>query len=344
MILSAFMKQYAQWVLPLCLGQALSLCITGTSTASSALWNHYSLNMPFTQNFLTYTLLFIVYGARKKDVSKGLIDKRTWPFLGFSFADVQANVLAVLAFKSTSVLSALIVSSWTLPCIMLLSIYCLGYRYHAPHYGGVGLSIVGLALLIWSDTIKDEASTANHSWIGDLICLTSATLYAVSNVTEEHLVNRCTTAEFLWRIGFWGSLLTGVQALFFERRVWFSMEPSWGAVGLISIYVLCLFSMYSLGPWLYRMSSATFLSMNLVTSNFYSLLIGLLFLDAKMPPFYPVAYVLVIAGVSLFNLTRPPSQSAEERLPIFQPLAQEDDQEQQNEADIWTESAAPSRH
>lgn len=79
MIVSGMMKQYAQWILPLCLGQALSLCITGTSTASSALWNHYSLNMPFTQNFLTYTLLFIVYGLRKKDVSRGLFDKRTWP-------------------------------------------------------------------------------------------------------------------------------------------------------------------------------------------------------------------------------------------------------------------------
>lgn len=62
-----------------------------------------------------------------------------------------------------------------------------------------------------------------------------------------------------------------------------------------------------------------------------------------MPPFYPVAYVLVIAGVSLFNLTRPPSQSAEERLPIFQPLAQEDDREEDG-ADVWAAGPARSQH
>lgn len=42
--------------------------------------------------------------------------------------------------------------------------------------------------------------------------LLSATLYAVSNVTEEYLVKRCTTAEFLSRAGFWGSIICGVQA------------------------------------------------------------------------------------------------------------------------------------
>ena len=47
-------------------------------------------------------------------------------------------------------------------------------------------------------------------------------------------------------------------------------------------YVISLSSMYSLGPTLYRMSNATFISMSLITSNFYSLLAGLVFLDAKV--------------------------------------------------------------
>jgi solute carrier family 35 protein F1/2 len=40
--------------------------------------------------------------------------------------------------------------------------------------------------------------------------------------------------------------------------------------------------MYSLVPTVYRMMGATFLSMSLITSNFYSLTVGLLFLDAKV--------------------------------------------------------------
>ncbi|KAI9489838.1 solute carrier family 35 member SLC35F1/F2/F6 [Zychaea mexicana] len=317
----SLLRDRGQWLLPLCLGQILSLCITGTSVASSALWTRYSISIPYTQNFCTYLVLFVVHTLRfhrknKKRSSHGndLDDQEheqqsrnnPWYFFGFSFADVQANILAVLAFKSTSVLSALIVSSWTLPCIMLLSTLCLGYRYQIGHFGGVVLCLLGLFMLIWADTMSDEASTNNHSWIGDLICLISATLYAISNVTEEYLVNRCSTEEFLSRAGFWGSILSGIQALTFEHAEWLSIDWQWNAVGLILVYIVCLSSMYSLGPTLYRISNATFISMSLITANFYSLLAGLLFLDAKMPPFYPLAYILVICGVTLYNLTTPP--------------------------------------
>ena len=55
-----------QWLIPLCLGQILSLCITGTSVASSALWTYHSVNIPYTQNFCTYLVLFIVHTWRLK--------------------------------------------------------------------------------------------------------------------------------------------------------------------------------------------------------------------------------------------------------------------------------------
>ncbi|KAI9364045.1 hypothetical protein BD770DRAFT_174010 [Pilaira anomala] len=73
------------------------------------------------------------------------------------------------------------------------------------------------------------------------------------------------------------------------------------------MYVICLFCMYSLVPTVYRMVGATFLSMSLITSNFYSLVVGLFFLDAHMPPFYPIAYALVIVSVTTYSLASPPS-------------------------------------
>ncbi|KAG2226751.1 hypothetical protein INT45_005716 [Circinella minor] len=312
-----------QWLIPVCLGQILSLCITGTSVASSALWTYHSVNIPYTQNFCTYLVLFIIHTWRlyynntthnnnNDNLEPSSKKTKAWTFFGFSFADVQANILAVLAFKSTSVLSALIVSSWTLPCIMLLSTLFLGYRYLFGHFGGVVLCLLGLFMLIWADTMADEASTSNHNWIGDLICLMSATLYAISNVTEEYLVHRCTTQEFLSRAGFWGSLFSGIQALIFEYNEWTTIEWEWKIVVLMMGYVISLSSMYSLGPTLYRMSNATFISMSLITSNFYSLLAGLIFLDAKMPSFYPIAYILVICGVTIYNLTDPPRTNQNE--------------------------------
>ncbi|KAL0082297.1 hypothetical protein F4703DRAFT_1864555 [Phycomyces blakesleeanus] len=323
--------QKKRWILSVCLGQVLSLCITATSSASSALWQHHSVSIPFTQNFCNYLLLAIVYGVFKTSIKRDQDQDRErdqehghenedeheheheheleqhsvggWKFLGYSFADVQANVLAVLAFKSTSVLSALILSSWTLPCIMLLSTAFLGARYNLTHFAGVFLCLAGLGMLIWSDVAGQQGSTDNHSWIGDIVCLLSATLYAVSNVTEEYLVVHYPAQEFLSRAGFWGSIICGFQAFYYEHEKLVSIEWTWTIAGLVGVYVFCLFSMYSLAPTLYRLSSATFMSMSLMTSNFYSLVAGLVFLGAKMPSFYPLAYALVLCGVTTYNMS-----------------------------------------
>lgn len=69
--------------------------------------------------------------------------------------------------------------------------------------------------------------------------------------------------------------------------------------------------MYSLVPTVYRMMGATFLSMSLITSNFYSLIVGLFFLEAKMPPFYPIAYALVIVSVTTYSLAPSPTPKQE---------------------------------
>ncbi|KAG1137311.1 hypothetical protein G6F37_010867 [Rhizopus arrhizus] len=307
----------AQTFTQVCLGQLLSLCITGTSSASSALWQHYGISIPFTQNLVNYLILFIVYyGSSILIFKHKSFSKSSWQFLGFSFADVGGNVLAVLAFKRTSVLSALILSSWSIPCIMLLSTYFLHAKYTATHIKSAALCLLGLAILIWCDTVESDDASANHSWIGDVICLMSASLYAISNVTEEHLVRSHTSFEFLGKAGLWGSVLCGIQALYFEYDTWITTQWSIHSVLLVTVYVLCLFCMYSLVPIVYRMAGAAFLSMSLITSNFYSLLVGICFLDAKMPQFYPISYTLVIVGVVFYSLAPSPTSEDDEQRQI----------------------------
>lgn len=61
--------------------------------------------------------------------------------------------------------------------------------------------------------------------------------------------------------------------------------------------------------------------MSLITSNFYSLIVGLFFLDVAMPPFYPIAYALVLVSVTTYSLAPSPSSILDdiERSPILQP-------------------------
>jgi hypothetical protein len=108
-------------VIAVALGQLLSLCITGTSSASSALWRHHAVSIPFTQNFCNYLLLAIVYtliSFKNTNPDLGPKSKISWQckvnlvlkkkkklrvilltlffcmtitVLGFSFADVQGK-------------------------------------------------------------------------------------------------------------------------------------------------------------------------------------------------------------------------------------------------------------
>ncbi|KAI7878721.1 solute carrier family 35 member SLC35F1/F2/F6 [Mucor mucedo] len=145
------------------LGQLLSLCITGTSSASSALWKHYNISIPFTQNFCNYLLLASIYffiPLLFTHHRSHHYNRISFQFLGFSFADVQANVLAVLAFKNTSVLSALVLSSWSIPCIMLLSTWFLDAKYSKIHVQSAVVCLIGLGMLIWGDTMGHEDTTS----------------------------------------------------------------------------------------------------------------------------------------------------------------------------------------
>lgn len=190
-----------QTVIAVGLGQLLSLCITGTSSASSALWRHYSISIPFTQNLCNYILLAIIYTTFSRNKPSSSTSRFSWQcewtdyticlwclmmwyvVFGFSFADVLGNwraiatimwiqlnsmlclgnVLAVLAFKNTSVLSALVLSSWSIPCIMLLSTYFLNATYSKIHVQSAFVCLIGLALLIWGDTIDDDEATSKSN-------------------------------------------------------------------------------------------------------------------------------------------------------------------------------------
>jgi solute carrier family 35 protein F1/2 len=72
---------------------------------------------------------------------------------------------------------------------MLLSTFFLNAKYSRIHVQSAFVCLLGLALLIWGDTIDDDDATSklklfnemklkylmppteNHSWIGDIICV-----------------------------------------------------------------------------------------------------------------------------------------------------------------------------
>ncbi|CAG8544560.1 1607_t:CDS:2 [Ambispora gerdemannii] len=121
---------------------------------------------------------------------------------------------------------------------------------------------------------------------GDLFCLLGATFYVLSNVGEEYLVRQF-PFSFIIR-----SIL--------ERKELHDNNWTGGMVGLIIAYLLAMFVLYMLTPVLFRKSSAAFFNISLLTSDFYTLSLGLRLFDLKMYPLYPLWYSMIILGCVIY--------------------------------------------
>ncbi|KAI8576405.1 hypothetical protein K450DRAFT_257129 [Umbelopsis ramanniana AG] len=289
------------------LGQILSLCLTLTNTSTSLLWLYYNVNVPPLQNLLNYVMLFSVYTTvhihkHGRDAWKLMIRERAWKYILFAMADLQGNLFVLYAFRNTSILSAIVLLSWTVPCVVILSVLFTNTRYSAMQYAGVSICMTGLAVLIYGDYVNNRLETDNHSWIGDLSCLLGATLYAIANLLEEHLVLESPIEEVLGQLGMWGTLMCGLEVVLWERKAVALIPWSWNIVGLMLCYNFALFTMSSLVPILLQISSATFLNLSLLTSNFFSLVVGLALFNISIIPEYPISFTLAIIGITTFNL------------------------------------------
>src|SRR6202022_3887812 len=108
------------------------------------------------------------------------------------------------------------------------------------------------------------------------------------------------------QLGFWGMIINGVQCSIFERNT--LQNTVWtGAIGgYLFSFTLSLFILYSLAPILFRMSSAMFYNLSLLTSgttlkaadlDFWGLIIGIRLFGFYVYKLYPVAFCMVIVGM-----------------------------------------------
>lgn len=130
--------------------------------------------------------------------------------------------------------------------------------------------------------------------------LLAATFYGFSNVTEEFLVSKRPLYEVVGQIGFWGILINGVQAAIFDRNQFKDAVWDGKVGGYIIGFTICLFTFYSLAPILFRMASAAFFNISLLTANFWGLLIGLRVFGYTIFWLYGVAFVCIIVGLLIY--------------------------------------------
>jgi len=299
-----------KFLISIALGQLLSFCITTTIVTSTELFTKYNISVPTFQTFLTYVALNLIYTPLTiyKKGFKGwleifnLKDYRFLKYFVLALFDVEGNYFVVKAYSLTSVLSIMLLDTWAIPVCMLLSILCLKVRYHWSQYLGVVICLVGIGILLAGDLQSGkDFSGAVDMGLGDAFCIISATLYGASNVLEELFVRQRSVYEVVGQLAFWAMIISGIQLSILERQELVAVEWSSGSVGMLLTYTLSMVIFYTGAPILFKLSSATFFNLSLQTSDFYSLIFGLLLFGAQMHQLYPVSFVSTIIGLCLYH-------------------------------------------
>ena len=138
-------------------GQIISVLITGTGIFASLLSRLDShAHNPVLISCFTYAVLCVYFNRKRYRDGTLLTElKNPWYwYLCIAFLDVEANVLAITAYKYTSITSVMLLDCFSIPCTMLLSYFWLSAKYHWYHCVGVLLCTGGLGLTVYSDLLN----------------------------------------------------------------------------------------------------------------------------------------------------------------------------------------------
>lgn len=97
-------------------------------------------------------------------------------------------------------------------------------------------------------------------------------------------------------------LINPVQAAIFDRDQFDQSTWSGPVGGYIVGFTICLFIFYTVAPILFRMASAAFFNISLLTSNFWGLLIGIQLFGYTIFWLYGVAFTCIILGLIFYYL------------------------------------------
>ncbi|KAL9101656.1 MAG: hypothetical protein Q9163_003112 [Psora crenata] len=304
----AYLRTKNFWIV-LLLGQVLALCITSTNTFSSLLAEE-PFSIPAFQTFWNYALLnaiytsYSVYHYGPKGYASEVLPSG-WKYLILSFLDVEGNYFTVLAYRYTTILSAQLINFWAIVIVVLISTVFLHVRYHWTQILGIVICIGGVGILFGSDHIANGSTTGGISGgnqlKGDLFALAGATFYGLSNVAEEFLVSKRPLYEVVGQLGFWGMFISGAQTGIFDRDGFRTANWYDGKVGgYLTGYTLCLTIFYSGAPLMFRLASAAFFNISLLTGNFWGVVIGVKVFHLSIHWMYPIAFVCIIGGLTVY--------------------------------------------
>lgn len=281
---------------------------TCTGITSQLLTDQYHTSLPTAQSFLNYVLLCLVFTTwlvcrRGCAETCRMLRCRGWKYACLALIDVEANYLLVKAYKYTTLTSITLLDCFSIPTVLALSWILLKVRYKLLHIVGVTVCLLGVGCLVWAD-IGDTSLSGNgrDRLLGDMLCLSGATLYGFSNVGEEFAVKNYDLVEFLGMIGLFGSIVNGIQLGLLEwEEVLLVPWTEWRILCLIVAFAVCQFGFYVLTPFVIQITSAVTVNLSLLTSDFFALIAGILIFKYNFHALYFVSFFMIVCGIIIYS-------------------------------------------
>lgn len=175
-------------------------------------------------------------------------------------------------------------------------------KYGLRKLFSVGVCVAGLVLVVFSDVhSSDRKSKGPNPLKGDLLVFGGATLYAVSNTTEEYIVKKGSRVELMAMLGVFGAIISAIQISILEREELRSTEWNAGALLPFIGFALALFLFYSTVPIILKICGATMLNLSLLTSDMWAVLIRIFAYHEKVDWMYFVAFAATAVGLVIYS-------------------------------------------
>ncbi|XP_053166957.1 solute carrier family 35 member F2 isoform X2 [Hemicordylus capensis] len=290
----------------LALGQMLSLFICGTAVTSQYLADKYHVNTPMLQSFINYCLLFLAYTttlAFRKDGDSiwQILKRKWWKYILLGLADVEANYAIVKAYQYTTLTSVQLLDCFGIPVLMALSWFILHARYKLIHFIAVAVCLLGVGTMVGADILSGrQDGEGSDVVIGDVLVLLGASLYAITNVSEEYIVKNLSRMEFLGMVGLFGTIISALQLAIVEHKDIANINWNWKIALLFLAFALCMFGLYSFMPIVIKVTSATSVNLGILTADLYSLFFGLFLFGYKFSVLYLLSFVVIMVGFVMY--------------------------------------------
>ncbi|CAL0309941.1 unnamed protein product [Lupinus luteus] len=281
----------------LLLGQLVSL-FTALMSLNSSLIAKQGVDAPLTQSMFAYASLALIYGSILIYRHQKPLVSWYW-YLLLALADVHGTYLITQAYQYTTITSITLLYCCTIPWSIILTWFFLGTRYSLWQLSGAALCVLGLSVILFSDT--GSSGGGSKHILGDVLVILATLFYGISNVGVEFCAKKKDRVEVLCMIGVFGFLITIVEASVTELKTLESVKWSSDNVFCFVGFVVSSFMFYTTTPFVLKLGGATMFNLSSLTTNIWAVVFQVFIYNGKVSWLYFLSFAIIVVGLIIYS-------------------------------------------